>query len=94
MGSDRRYEEDGNPIAAKVMGKMKRAVRGKLIDLKSVVVGHATAEQLQRQVINEGELADFHPAHAAYIYAQNQVSVISEQLTALKEMTPFVEIVS
>jgi hypothetical protein len=98
MGSDWRYREGGieggNPIAAKVMGKMKRAVRGKLIDLKSVVVGHAAAEQLQRQVINEGELADFHPAHAAYIYAQNQVSVISEQLTALKEMTPFVDIVS
>jgi hypothetical protein len=94
MGSDRRYGEDGNPIAAKVIGKMKHAVRGKLIDLKSVVVGHAAAEQLQRQVMTEGELADFHPAHAAYIYAQNQVSVISEQLTALKEMTPFVDIVS
>jgi hypothetical protein len=94
MGSDRRYVDAGHPIAAKVIGKMKQAVRGKLIDLRSVVVGHAAAEELQKQVVTKRELAGFHPAHAAYVYAQNQVSVISEQLTALKEMTPFVDIVS
>jgi hypothetical protein len=31
---------------------------------------------------------------AAYVYAQNQVSVMSEQLTALKEMAPFAEVIS
>ncbi len=36
----------------------------------------------------------FHPDHAAYVYAQNQVSVMSEQLTALKEMAPFADIIS
>src|SRR6516225_5602714 len=36
----------------------------------------------------------FHPAHAAYVYAQNQVSVMSEQLTALKEMRPFADMIS
>jgi hypothetical protein len=44
-------------------------------------------------VAKEG-LAGFHPAHAAYVYAQNQVSVMSEQLTALDEMAPFADIVS
>jgi hypothetical protein len=94
MGRDRRYGDAGNPIAAKVIGKMKRAAGGKLVDLRSVVVGHAAAEELKKQVVTAGELAGFHPAHAAYVYAQNQVSVMSEQLTALKEMTPFVDIVS
>jgi hypothetical protein len=94
MGSDRRYGETGHPIAAKVITKMKQAARGKLVDLRNVVVGHAAAKELQKQVVTEGELAGFHPAHAAYVYAQNQISVISEQLTALKEMTPFVDIIS
>lgn len=39
-------------------------------------------------------LAGFHPAHAAYVYTQSQVSVMSEQLTALDEMAPFAEIIS
>lgn len=94
MGSYRRYGDAGNPIAAKVIRKMKQAVRGKLIDLKSIVASHADGEELQKQVATKKEIAGFHPAHAAYVYAQNQVSAISEQLTALKEMAPFVDMVS
>jgi hypothetical protein len=52
------------------------------------------AEELQKTVVSQKELEGFHPAHAAYVYAQNQVSVMSEQLTALKEMAPFVDIIS
>ena len=33
-------------------------------------------------------------AHAAYVYTQNLVSVMSEQLAALKEMAPFAEMIS
>ena len=58
MGRDRRYGdaaiESGTPIAAKVMGKMKQAARGKRIDLKSVLVGRAAAAELQKQVVTEG----------------------------------------
>jgi hypothetical protein len=52
------------------------------------------AEELQKIVVSQKDLEGFHPAHAAYVYAQNQVSVMSEQLTALKEMAPFVDIIS
>jgi hypothetical protein len=44
--------------------------------------------------VTEEQLAGCHPAYAAYVYAQNQVSVMSEQLTGLKEMAPFAHIVS
>ena len=44
--------------------------------------------------MTEEQLAGCHPAYAAYVYAQNQVSVMSEQLTGLKEMAPFAHIVS
>ena len=84
----------GYPIAEKLVARMKREARGKVVNLKSVIAGRAAAEELQRTVVTKEGLAGYHPAHAAYVYAQNQVSVMSEQLTALEEMAPFVDIVS
>ena len=86
--------ESSHPIAEKLVAMMKRKVRGKVVDIRSVIAGRAAAEELQKKVVSKERLAGFHPAHAAYVYAQNQVSVFSEQLTALKEMAPFDEIVS
>ena len=51
MDSDRtRYGDAGNPIAAKVIRKMKQAVGGQLIDLKNVVASHVDGEEPQKQV--------------------------------------------
>ena len=73
---------------------MNSHVRGKVVDLKAVMTGRTNAEELQKTVATREELADHHPAHAIYIYAQNQVSVMSEQLTALKEMDRFVKLIA
>ena len=81
-------------IAEQLVARMKREVRGKVVNLKSVIAGRAAAEELQRTVVTKERLAGYHPAHAAYVYAQNQMSVMSEQLTALDEMAPFADIVS
>ncbi|MDP2626024.1 MAG: hypothetical protein Q8Q58_03840 [Candidatus Rokubacteria bacterium] len=86
--------KSGYPIAEKLVARMKREVRGKVVNLKSAIAGRAAAEELQRTVVTKEGLAAFHPVHAAYVYAQNQVSVMSEQLTALEEMAPFADIVS
>jgi len=61
---------------------------------QDVIGGHAMAEELQKTVSEPERVAGLDPAHAAYAYAQNQVSIMSEQLTALKEMAPFADIVS
>jgi len=82
----------GHHIADKLVKKMNRYVRGKVVDLKAVMTGMKNAEDLQKTVATREELADFHPAHAVYVYAQNQVSVMSEQLMALKEMDRFVKL--
>ncbi|MBK6974761.1 MAG: hypothetical protein IPH26_18105 [Sterolibacteriaceae bacterium] len=84
----------GMPIAEKLVAKMKRQVRGKVANLKDAMAGRAAAEELQKTVVTREDLAGFHPAHAAYVYAQNQVSVMSEQITALDDMAPFADIVS
>jgi hypothetical protein len=83
----------GNPIAEKLVAKMKQDVRGTFVNLKDVITGRA-ADELQSTVATKEDLAGFDPAHAAYIYAQNQVSVMSEQLTALEELAPFADLVS
>jgi len=96
MATKRKHSDavSGNPIAERLVAKMKREVRGKVVNIKDVIAGRAIAEELQKTVVTKEGLGGFHPAHAAYVYAQNQVSVMSEQLTALGEMAPFVEIVS
>ena len=84
----------GGPIAKRVIAKMKRHKHGKVVDIKNVIRGRAMAGELQKNVVSEKSLASLDPAHAAYVYTQKQVSVMSEHLTALKEMTPFVDILS
>ena len=84
----------GHPIADRLVSNMKKPVHGKIIGLKSVIVGRDHAEELQETVATQEELADLHPSHAVYVYAQNQVSVMSEQLTALKEMAQFAKLIS
>ena len=84
----------GKPIAAKLVAKIKRRAHGKAVNLGDVISGRAAATELQKTVATKEDLAGFHPAHAAYVYTQNQVSVMSEQLTVLKEMKPFDDIVS
>ncbi len=53
--------------------------------------GKDSAEALQKTVTAREELAELHPAHAIYAYAQNQTSVMAEQLTSLPEMDRFGE---
>jgi len=84
----------GRPIAKRIVAKMKLHRQRKVVNIKNVIAGQALAEELQKTAVSQKELEGFHPAHAAYVYAQNQVSVMSEQLTALKEMATFVDIVS
>lgn len=82
------------PIAEKIVGKMKQSTRRKLVNIGSAIRGRAMAEELQKTITSREDLAKLHPAHATYVYVQNQVSVMSQQLTALKEMRPFGEMIS
>jgi len=94
MDNTKPHETLSRPIAESVIAKMRRHKRGIAAGIKHLIAGRAMAEELQKTVVSQKELAGFDPAHAAYVYTQNQVSVMSEQLTALKEMAPFVDILS
>src|SRR5579885_1748971 len=77
----------GRPIAKKVLAKMKLHWQRKVVNIKNIIAGRAMADELQKTVVSQKEFAGF-------VYTQNQVSVMSEQLTALKEMAPFADIIS
>jgi hypothetical protein len=82
------------PIAEKIVAKMKQSTRRKVVNIGNAIRGRAMAEELQKTIASREDLAKLHPSHAAYVYVQNQVSVMSQQLTALKEMTQFAEMIS
>jgi hypothetical protein len=83
-----------SPIAQKLVAAIAKHVHGKVVDLKTVIAGRTAAGEKQKTVVSKEDRALLHPAHAAYVFAQNQVSVISEQITALDEMAPFAELVT
>ncbi len=81
------------PIADKLLRAMKRYSRDKVVDLAAVISGGRNAEDLQRTIVSQEALARLHSAHAPYVYAQNVVSVLSEQLTGLKEMNSLARLI-
>jgi len=81
------------PIADRLIRKMRGYVGAKVVDLSAVRKGSKNAEALQKTVASRETLADYHPAHAIYVYAQNQTSVMAEQLMMLPEMDRFARLV-
>jgi len=81
------------PIADKLIKKMRSDVGAKVVDLSAVMEGKQSAEALQKTVATREALAKLHPAHAIYVYAQNQTSVMAEQLTLLPEMDRFTRLI-
>jgi len=83
-----------HPVAEKIVARIKREVQGKVTDLKAVVAGRTAADEIQKSVVSTEALAALHPAHAAYVYALNQVSLLAEQLASLDELAPLVKLLS
>lgn len=81
------------PIAEKLIKKLRSHVGAKVVDLSAVMEGKQDAEELQKTVATREALADYDPAHAFYVYAQNQASVMAEQLTTLPEMDRFARLI-
>lgn len=82
------------PIARKFLKRLREFRGRRDHDLAAVITGGRRARALQKTVAGEKRLAGFHPAHAIYVYAQNQVSVLSEQVTELPELAPFVRLIA
>jgi len=75
------------PISKKVIAGLKKAKNQKIIDFKELKEAKTFAQDLDKTVISEDSLSKYDPLHAVYIYSQNKVSVLVEQLADLPALS-------
>ena len=78
------------PISQKVISGIKKTKGRKVVDLAQFKEAKLTAENLDKTIITEKEMADLDPMHAVYAFAQNKLSVFVEQLSELPELSKLV----
>ncbi len=71
------------PIAKRVISDLRKQSKRKVVNLAEVRNARIDAEDLQKSVLSSEELADHDPLHSVYVYAQNMLSVLTEQLGEL-----------
>jgi hypothetical protein len=90
--------EHGNsgrgPISQKVLSGMRKTQKRKVVDLSQFKEARLNAENLDKTIITEKEMAALDPVHAVYAYAQNKMSVFIEQLSALPELSKLVNLIA
>ena len=75
------------PISKKVIAGLNKATNQKIIDFKELKEAKAYAQDLDKTIVSENELSKYDPLHAVYIYAQNKVLVLVEQLSGLPALS-------
>lgn len=86
--------QGSGPIAQKVLSKIRKIQAQKVVDLSQFREAKLVAENMDKTVITEKEMAAFDPVHAVYVYAQNKMSIFSEQLGELPELSKLVNTIA
>jgi hypothetical protein len=71
------------PIARKVIASARQHLQQKVTKIADWREARLRAEEYQKTVISKNKLAGYDPLHGLYIYAQNQLSVLIEQMIDL-----------
>jgi len=71
------------PIARKVIKSANHQFKSKIMNLSDWRDAKVRVEEYQKSVISENDLEQFDPLHAIYVYAQNQLSILIEQMAVL-----------
>jgi hypothetical protein len=71
------------PIARKVIASARQHLQQKVTNIADWREARVRAEDYQKTVISKNRLAGYDPLHGLYIYAQNQLSVLIEQMIDL-----------
>ena len=82
------------PISQKVLSGIQKIQKRKVIDLSQIKEARLNAENLDKTVITDKKMAGLDPVHAVYVYAQNKISVLSEQLGGLPELSKLVNAIA
>jgi hypothetical protein len=82
------------PIEEKLLKKFERYRRNKVVNISAMRDGKKMAAALQESVSSDETFKELHPAHAMYAFAQNQLSIMAEQLTLLDEPDRLTKVIS
>ena len=64
----------------KIIVGLKKTKNKRIINFQELKAAKTHADNLEQTIISENELSKYDPLHAVYIYTQNKVSVLVEQL--------------
>ena len=80
------------PTSKKIIAGLKKVKNKKIINFQELKEAKIYAENLEKTVISKEERGKHDPLHAMYIYAQNKVSVLVEQLSDLSAVSKLTNI--
>lgn len=75
------------PISLKVLARMKKIIDSKVIDISAWRNALLNAESLESTLISDKQLAELDPLHGVYVYGQNKISIILEQIAELPDLS-------
>lgn len=70
-------------IAKKIINDLEEIAKRKIIKIEEIKMAHERAENLEATVASDKELSQLDPLHAVYVYAQNRMDILAQQLTQL-----------
>ncbi len=70
-------------IAKKIIADLDKIAKRKIINLEDIKKAKATADALEATISSDKELSQFNPLHAIYVYAQNRLDILTQQLAQL-----------
>jgi hypothetical protein len=79
------------PISRDVLSSARQLLGRKVIDLADRRDAKLRAEDFDKTIISQEELSTYDPVHGIYIYGQNQLSILIEQVTELPMLDPLTE---
>lgn len=77
-------------MSQKVIAGLRKASAKKVVDISEIRNAKIHAENLEKTVVKEKELAELDPLHGVYAYAQNKMSVLVEQIGELSPLSKLV----
>lgn len=70
-------------IAKKIIADLEKIAKRKIINLEDIKKAQARADDLETTVSSDKELSQLDPLHAIYVYGQNRLDILIQQLAQL-----------
>ncbi|VAW36732.1 hypothetical protein MNBD_GAMMA01-663 [hydrothermal vent metagenome] len=71
------------PLARKVINLAQQQLQRKVTNLSDLKNGKLRSKEYQKSIISEDSLSKLDPLHALYVYSQNHLSILIEQILDL-----------